>query len=247
MQYVRSRSVFAAPMAFALALAACNSQPEGNFTAPEPDNAALQNDTAPAPGNVDAAVQAAFGDKPVYDTENEHYALSDHKLVEAPFGPVLVSEGTAQDAAHASGGLISAIYLKQDGAGYSVAHRYPKAVETGSFGEVGSWKIRDDMLDLPVIEAIGGGTWQGYHCEFTDLVELAPDGPKTLVSFQSAYSNKGAVTDDGTDVAGKIAKVTPGQSFTVHFSGSRSFDATYKLVNGKYELQGGADKQLDGC
>lgn len=234
-------------LALAIGLAACNAQPEGNTSASAPDNAAMANDTTPAPGNLDAAVQAAFGGNATYDAKNDHYVLSDHKLVEAPFGPVLVSEGTAQDAAHASAGLISAIYLKQEGPGYTVAQRYPEAIQTGSFGEVGSWQVRDDLMNLPVIEAVGGGTWQGYTCEYTDLVELAPDGPKTVARFQSAYSNKGAVTDDGTDVSGKIAQVTPGESFTVHFSGSRSFDATYKLVNGKYVLEGGDDKQLDGC
>ncbi|GGO97628.1 hypothetical protein EV664_1097 [Stakelama pacifica] len=228
-------------------LAACNPGSESNSTAPAPDNAAMTNDTAPATGNLDAAVQAAFGDNATYDGKNEHYVLDHHKLVQAPFGPVLVSEGTAQDAAHASAGLISAIYLKPEGSSYSVVKRYPEAIETGSFGEVGSWKIRDDLLDLPVIEAIGGGTWQGYSCQYTDLVELTADGPKTVARFQSAYSNKGAVTDDGTDISGRIADVAPGKSFTVNFTGSRSFDATYKLVNGKYVLQGGEDKQLDAC
>ena len=150
------------------ALAACNPGSENNTSAPAPDNATLTNDTAPATGNLDAAVQAAFGDNATYDGKNEHYVLDHHRLVQAPFGPVLVSEGTAQDAAHASAGLISAIYLKPEGSSYSVVKRYPEAIETGSFGEVGSWKIRDDLLDLPVIEAIGGGTWQGYSCQYTD-------------------------------------------------------------------------------
>ncbi|WP_219237043.1 hypothetical protein [Stakelama flava] len=229
------------------ALAACNPQSDDNSTAPEPDNAALANAAAPVPGNLDAAVQAAFGGDATYDGKNDHYVLSHHKLVAAPFGPVLVSEGTAQDAAHASAGFISAIYLKQDGDGYTVAHRYPHAIETGSFGEVGEWKIRDDLLDLPVIEAKGGGTWQGYSCGYTDLVELTPQGPLTVARFQNAYSNKGAVTDDGTNITGTIAQVTPGQAFTVHFTGSRSFDATYKLINGKYALQGGDAHRLDGC
>ena len=63
-----------------------------------------------------------------------------------------------------------------------------------------------------------GGTWQGYSCQYTDLVELTADGPKTVARFQSAYSNKGAVTDDGTDISVRIADVAPGKSFTVNFT-----------------------------
>lgn len=75
------------------------------------------------------------------DEDGTRYRFGDGKLVLAPFGPVLVSEGKAVDPAHVATGRLDITYLAPAGEGFTVARRFPKAVEAGSFGEMEGWSV----------------------------------------------------------------------------------------------------------
>ena len=57
-------------------------------------------------------------------------------LVQAPFGPVLLSVGKVLEPAHASSGKLAAIYLKRGPRGFRVVKRFVPATESGSFGTI---------------------------------------------------------------------------------------------------------------
>lgn len=169
------------------------------------------------------------------------------KLVEAPFGPVLVSPGEVVDPSHADSGLVAVHYLKPGAKGFTIVRAFPKAVESGSFGQFSDWAVSAKFSDLPVVYVEGGGTWQGYTCGWTTLTELRPEGPVELVTFEDSFDNGGAVEDGAQQVEGKIANIVRGQSFDVVFTGTRSFTAHYRREGNQYVLEGGDKNALDGC
>ncbi|MFT3968506.1 MAG: hypothetical protein QM690_21780 [Sphingobium sp.] len=230
-------------------LAGCDRHPaeSGNHAA----NAGAGNAAAPkhedAASAEERASEAAFGKSMTFEQDGQAYRYVEHKLVAAPFGPVLLSKAEGVDAPHVSSGLLSATYLKKDGQGFTVVRRFPAAVKSGSFGAFSDWAIRDDLAANPVAQVEGGGTWQGYSCGWTSFTELTPAGPVELVTYQDSYSDGGAVEDDSSDIDSRIVKVDRGRAFTVHFSGTRTFDAVYERHGNKYELLGGDAHMLSGC
>src|SRR4051794_35440072 len=72
------------------------------------------------------------------------------RLIDAPFGPVLVSEGEVKDAAHVNGGRIAVAYLHPEGDHFAVLRNFPEAVVTGSSGHVGKWSVSPRLSDWPV-------------------------------------------------------------------------------------------------
>ena len=93
-----------------------------------------------------------------------------------------------------------------------------------------------------MIQVEGGGTWQGYTCSVTTLVELRPEGPAEIASFPSLYDDGGAVEDKPQSIRGRIADIRKGQGFTVKFEGTRSFTERYVWRGGKYEREGGESR-----
>ncbi|MFA5968899.1 MAG: hypothetical protein WC816_06610 [Sphingomonas sp.] len=197
-----------------------------------------------------AAETAAYPHGLALETaEGVHVVLDHGTLVDAPFGPVLVNQGSAPDGAHAESGYVAVNYLRAQGAGFALVHAYPEAVRSGSFGQLGDMAVSRQFSTLPVIYTQGGGAWQGYTCQWTSLTELQPGGPVELVSFMDSYDDAGGVSDgdDAISIEGKIADIVPGKSFRVHFSGTRTFDALYVRHGDKYDLQGGDANALSGC
>lgn len=192
------------------------------------------------------AERAAFPSGRSLETEDGVRVLfAPGTLVDAPFGPVLVSQGHVPDASHADSGYVAVHYLTAADAGFTVARAFPEAVKSGSFGEMSEMAVSSKFGDLPVIYTEGGGTWQGYTCGWTTLTELRPDGPKELVTFMDSYEDGNS--DEGGSTAGKIADIVPGRSFTVTFTGARNFTAIYIRRGDRYVLQGGDDNALEGC
>jgi hypothetical protein len=179
---------------------------------------------------------------------DEQVAYTPKYLIDTDFGPVLLSEGAVVDSAHVSAGKIAADYLKPHGAGFAVAHRYPKAVVTGSFGQVGQWSASDAYLPEWVIVAEGGGTWQGYSCSWGVITMLTAQGPKEVASFPLSYSNGGAIEDGEKETAieGKLTNIVKGRGFDIAYSGSRSFTEHYRFAEGKFVLQSGTSK-MEQC
>jgi hypothetical protein len=170
-------------------------------------------------------------------------------LVQAPFGPVLLSEGKVLEAPHASSGKLAAFYLKQTPKGFAVDKRFVPATESGSFGVLESWRVSKAYGALPVVAVNGGGTWQGYTCSVTTLLELAADKPRELITVALYYDDAGAVEPGkrATTITGKISHIVPDKSFDAIYSGSRRFTEHYVRQGDTYVLAGGRETQMPLC
>jgi hypothetical protein len=179
--------------------------------------------------------------------ESVRYTPGD--LVDAPFGPVLLSPGEVVAAAHVNSGKLAAIYLTRVSTGFTVAKKFVPATETGSFGKIGDWGVSRSFGALPVVTIDGGGTWQGYTCNVLTLLELAPDGPKELVTLPMSYDNSGAVAEGKppTQISGRIEKIVPGKSFEVVYFGSKDFTERYSRKGDSYVLTAGGESRMQTC
>jgi hypothetical protein len=170
-------------------------------------------------------------------------------LVQAPFGPVLISPGKVLEPAHASSGKVAAIYLKRTQHGFAVRKRFVPATESGSFGTIEDWKVSRAYGPLPVVEVSGGGTWQGYTCSVTTLLELAPDKPRELVTVALYYDDSGTIAQGGkpTTIVGRIGHIVPGRSFDVVYTGPRHFTERYVRRGNAYVLPRHAETRMPLC
>jgi hypothetical protein len=179
--------------------------------------------------------------------ESVRYTPGD--LVDAPFGPVLLSPGEVVGPAHVNSGKLAAIYLTRSANGFTVAKKFVPATQTGSFGKIGDWSVSRSFGALPVVTIDGGGTWQGYTCSVLTLLELAPDGPKELVTLPMSYDNSGAVADgkQPTQISGRIEKIVPGKAFEVVYFGSKDFTERYSRKGDSYVLTAGGESRMQTC
>ena len=192
------------------------------------------------------AFEAAFGSRGeavlavAGNGGDEDVRYAPGRLIWAPFGPVLVSEGKVQDPAHVSAGKIAIHYLRPAADRFEVARAFPAAIATGSNGEVARWTLDPRFSNWPVVVAEGGGTWQGYSCSSLALTELRPDGPARVANVPLVYDDRGAKEDGtGRAIEGKILNIVKGQSFDVVYSGSRAFSEHYVRGAGGYSVAGG--------
>jgi hypothetical protein len=197
-----------------------------------------------------AAFRAAFGKsgsatiKLTGDEMTEQVKFTPGALVQTPFGPALLAPGEVVDAAHVNAGKMGVVYLRKTPKGFAVTKRFVPALQTGSFGEIGKWQVRRAFGAMPVVSVEGGGTWQGYTCTVTTLLELAPDKPGELVTVPTYYDDAGAAADGKrpTRITGRFAHIVPGKSFDVVYSGSRSFTEHYSRRGDAYVLTGGESR-----
>lgn len=170
------------------------------------------------------------------------------RLLQTPFGPVLVSEGTVDDAAHVNAGRIAVHYLRPEGDHFAVARAFPAAVVSGSHGAVGKWSVSPRFSDWPVIVAQGGGIWQGYACETLTLTELRPAGPVELLTLPLSYDDTGANGEDtGVSIQGKLLNIVKGEGFDVVYSGSENFSEHYVRTPTGFGLAGGGKSRMRTC
>lgn len=216
--------------------------------------------TLPEEEQTKRAFQAAFGTAEraslsvdsgeAYGTDHfpETVEFTPGGLAWTPFGPVLISVGEVKDAAHVSAGKIAVHYLRPVGGQFEVAQSFVPAIETGSFGRIGSWSLSRKFSDFPVIYATGGGTWQGFTCAVATLTELTPNGPRQLADIPLAYGNGGAVREGekATEIEGKVRNIVKDQSFDVVYSGSQAFTEHYVRRGGSYVLEGG-ETRMEMC
>jgi hypothetical protein len=194
-------------------------------------------------GKGDAVVLKRQGEM----KENVRYTPGD--LINAPFGPVLLSPGEVVSPAHASSGKLAAIYLTRTDNGFSVAKKFVPATETGSYGKIGEWSVSRSFGELPVVTVDGGGTWQGCTVSVTTLIELTPDGPKELADVPMTYDNAGAVPEGQQPmrISGRIEKIVPGKSFDVVYFGSKDFTEHYVRKGESYVLAAGGESRMHTC
>ncbi|MEO7177733.1 MAG: SHOCT domain-containing protein [Allosphingosinicella sp.] len=217
--------------------------------------AGLDVRTLPAGEQLARAFEAAFGsrDRAVMaipgEGTDEEVRYAPGRLIWPSFGPVLISEGKIDDAAHVSTGKIAVDYLKPSGDRFELLRAFPKAVETGSSGQMARWSLNSRFSNWPVVAAEGGGTWQGYSCNYLSLVELRPDGPAKLATIPLSYDNQGAVTEERPvmTIEGKILNIVKNQSFDIVYSGSRRFSEHYVRGANGYAVAGGGKSLMEAC
>jgi hypothetical protein len=201
-----------------------------------------------------AAFRIAFGKSDSVLLKKQGQLKEDVKytpgaLVEAPFGPVLLSPGEVQEPSHVNSGKLAIIYLKQSDKGFEVVKKFVPATETGSFGKIVDWSVSKSFGDNPVVSVNGGGNWQGYQCSTTTLVELTPEGPRQLVTVPMTYDDSQAGKGKATQITGTIDNIQPGKSFEVAYFGfgSRDFKERYVRKGDTYVLATGGKSKMQTC
>lgn len=186
------------------------------------------------------AFLAAFGaNGPEFETQDGtvlHFAPG--ALITAPFGLVLLSPASADMPSPVTFGALGVHYLAAEGHNLRLTGSWPQAVEGGTMGNPPDWTVDDSLSRWPVVVARTLEGNQGIFSEYTQLVELTPQGPQPLVSYRSSYSD-GAAGPQGTqpqDIQGRIVNVVPDQSFEVEFTGTAQFRQTYTRKGDKYEM-----------
>ena len=203
---------------------------------------------------TEAAFHAAFGKggsvvlkKQGRLKENVKYTPGE--LVQAPFGPVLLSPGEVEDASHVNSGKLAVFYLRPSGKGFEVTKRFVPATETGSFGKIVDWSVSRSFGDNPVVMVNGAGNWQGYSCSVTTLLELGPDGPRQLVAVPMTYDNSQAPggAKNLKQFTGRIDNIKPGKSFDVIYFGSKDFTDHYVKTGDTYQIASGGKSRMETC
>jgi hypothetical protein len=200
------------------------------------------------------AFQAAFGKKDSIVLKKQGQLKEDVKytpgdLVDAPFGPVLLSPGEVESPSHVNSGKLAIIYLKPSAKGFDVVKKFVPAAETGSFGKIVDWNVNRSFGDLPIVTVNGAGNWQGYACSTATLIELTPDGPKELATVPMTYDNSGAVGGKNpVQISGRIDNIQPRKSFDiVYFAGSKEFTDHYVRKGDSYVLAAGGKSRMQTC
>ncbi|MDT8760313.1 hypothetical protein MZO42_16550 [Sphingomonas psychrotolerans] len=234
-----------AALAAAVLLAGCDMVPE------KPPKPAPKHRATPAaaasPAPLTPAERLAAALRAVPKQADDRYRFDgDDKLLDTPFGPVLLRHGHAPDAGHPEGGVVAAYYLREQQGRFELIKAYPEAAMSGSFGDLAKWSVSDKFAALPVLVVEGGGTWQGCTVGNTDLVELRPNGPATLASITTTFDDSGMEQDAPQSLTGKLSDVVRDRSFTVRYEGTRSFAERYVRRGDRFEFEGG-ESQVPGC
>jgi hypothetical protein len=244
----------AAPIALLAALAACDSgAPPANDVTPQSlvaqTTAVSRFRDLPADIQMQVATTAAFPgpEGATARIGDDIHVFSPQKLAWMGDTAVLFSGGQTEDC-HACTGTLAVHYLKPVDNGLEVVGGWLDAATGTSFGGPPEWRIRTDLAPNPVIQAEGGGTWQGHSCRYAELVELTPQGPVKLIDGVPLSYADGSGMGDGkpADYAGKIEAGEPGASFTVQYSGTRSDKITYRRAGTSYKAAPGSP-DLSGC
>ena len=171
------------------------------------------------------------------------------QLVEAPFGPVLLSPGQVINAAHVSPGRFAVFYLRNTSEGFQVRKRFVPALQTGSGGKIDRWRVSHVFGLLPIVMIHGSGTWQGCSSSWIDFLELAPDKPRQLASLHMKYDDREAMFERGRPqrIAGSIAHIIPNHSFDVVYSGSKGFRERYVRRGHRYVLADPRKSRMPVC
>lgn len=159
---------------------------------------------------------------------------------------VLLSVGSLDEAGHSESGLNAIHYLKSSPDGWVKQGEWIGLGATGTVGNgATSWAFSSLLGRNPYLVTAGGGVWQGCAIGSAALTELAPDGPVDRGSFTDGMSSGAGLGQTEQEYEGKIAAAVPDKSFTVAYTGTRSFKQQFILKNGKYELVG--KDQVPGC
>jgi hypothetical protein len=111
---------------------------------------------------------------------NEPTWFTPGAIARAPFGPVLISEGSVVSPDADSTGKLAIVYLEHWPGGLRPRRKFIPAIESGSSGQIYDWRVRSDLGSYPVVEVEGHANWEGHACSWTRRLELVPAGPREL-------------------------------------------------------------------
>jgi hypothetical protein len=244
-----SRAAFLAPAIAAVAVVpAVAAQPaeEGLFAVAD-----VNRDTVPA--GTPEAFEAAFGEKTRTADRRWHEARRDVggqnvlfvplTLIPMPEGRVaLISTGAGDCGVSSCSGVNAVHYLRREGARYAVGGEWLDVGAGSAFGNPARrWGWTGAIAGDPVVYTEGGGVWQGYACSYASLTRLTPAGPVEIATIPVHYSNEGAAGDEADVVAvsGRIVAAKKDRSFTVRYTGARTYSERYvRGADGTYRLAG---------
>ena len=232
------KSRFATVALLALATAGCGGEPETNEAA----NVSTPTPTPTVDARLQAAIRAAFP-KGTRGEGKQPRSFADHRLVNAPFGPVLVSYGAAADAGEKVPGIVAIHYLAAAGGGFTVRRAWPEAIRLGSMGVLGGWSVTDKLTGGPVVYAEGTTQAGGIRCGRARLVALTPAGPADLGTIPTGYE---AYEGKRERIEGRIGEIVQGRGFTMDYAGTRSFAERYVLRDGRF-IRESAASVLPNC
>ncbi|MCD2324539.1 hypothetical protein LQ953_10990 [Sphingomonas sp. IC-56] len=241
----------AAAVALLAALSACNALPDDYQPKPKKAQPTARATPIAEPSPVptmpaDNSARLAAARAVVPATLDSYVFDGDDKLIDAPFGPVLLRHGHNPDAGHSEPGVIAAYYLRAEGERFVLVNSYPDAAVSGSFGNLTRWSVSGAFTDLPVVVVEGGGTWQGCTVGLTDLIELRPIGPAVIASITTTFDPSGMTEDGGEAYTGTITDVRRDRGFTVRYKGTDSFAERYVRRGNRFVIEGG-ESRITGC
>jgi hypothetical protein len=156
------------------------------------------------------------------------------RLLQLPFGPVLITRVDIDSASHAESGALGIYYLKRTAGGYLVQKRWPRAVDGVSFGYSPEWRATANLTKFPAIYATGGWTGQGYTCGWAVLAELTPSGPIISDTIYNSYSDAGVGANTVHEFDGRISNIRKGRAFDVIASGTSRFAEHYTFRRDRF-------------
>lgn len=231
-------------------LAACQrpAEPAEGPAAPPVAPPTASQAVVAAPSETDA-FQAAWGSAspvtyraPDAGTDDEAMTYASGTLV--PLGEdrfALVSEGQGGDS-HVSIGALAVHYLIRTPTGFTRTGAWPNIIDGGTFGAPPQWTVRTDLTPAPALITTAGGTWQGYSCTSSALLELTPDRPILRTSgIPVGYDDSGAKGAGAQEMEGKLTPDIKGQSFTVRYTGDSTATVHYILRGQRYEATASPD------
>ena len=193
-------------------------------------------------GEVDARLAQAF--LAVFGTTGPEFTAEDGTvlhftpgaLVQAPFGLVMLTPATADMPSPMTVGALGVHYLAPAGDGLRLTGSWPDAIGGGTMGNPPDWVVDDTLARWPVVIARTLEGNQGIFSEYTQLVELSPQGPHLLVMFRSSFSDGSAGTEPAQEIQGRIDNIRRDQSFEVEFTGTAQFRQTFARRGDQYEM-----------
>ncbi len=138
----------------------------------------------------------------------------------------LISVGGAVDPYPINPGYLKIHYFEVKNGAYQLVKTPDFTIESGSMGQIADIGLNDEITSNIVIFIEGSSSSQGITCSTTDLVELAPEGPRTI------YSDLTFMSDERGETKGLIGNIKKDTSFDVTYKGTNAGIKHY-VKNGK--------------
>lgn len=138
------------------------------------------HDQSPLASAFAAAFGSPNGALKRVGARNEATWFTPGAIAQAPFGPVLISEGVVVSPDADSTGKLAIVYLETSPGGLRPRRKFIPAIESGTSGQIYDWRVRTDIGTYPVVEVEGHAGWDGHACSWMRRLQLTPSGPREL-------------------------------------------------------------------